>query len=636
MILNFLRGDFRHFFPENIIDFVTTPLAWDSSLNTGVGVSQVGSLWITSYLNFTATFSKLGFSWEFIQLIFWILPAILISFGSSIYLFQTLFKFRLRYGVLAGLIYTLNTYFLMVLTGGQLGVALGYSLTPLILARFIKLIKKTSLGNSLILSLVLGLQLIFDPRLVYISLGVISIYSLFYFREIKQIKNKALLILPLIASVLLNSFWILPLILSKSSPIPQGFDSIAGFQFFSFGDFSKSLSLLHPNFPENIFGKTYFLRPEFLLLPILAFSSLLFKKRREIIYFAIIGLIGTFLAKGASEPFGQINVWLFENFPGMSIFRDPTKFYLLIALSYSILIPFSIFNFANVVASRLSIKSKLSSVQNLFLLFTICYLLFTIRPLWLGEQREIFKVKEIPKEYAQLKNFLATQPQFFRTLWIPTWQRFGFFSNNHPAIGREEIFKGDYKNQIEHLENREAQQLLQDLSVKYIIVPFDSQGEFFLTERQYDNRQYLDATLKLEKISWLKRVDGFEKPAIFEISDYKDHFWSPSTTLGINYEHVNPAEYRVQVRNANTGDLLVFSEGFDKNWTIEGANFKVQSAKFDERFNSFVLPQEGSYDLKAYYEPQKWVNAGLLVGVATLLAIFGFLILNKNNHTPGV
>ena len=36
-----------------------------------------------------------------------------------------------------------------------------------------------------------------------------------------------------------------------------------------------ALSLLHPNWPENLFGKVYFLQPEFLILPILAFSAFL-------------------------------------------------------------------------------------------------------------------------------------------------------------------------------------------------------------------------------------------------------------------------------------------------------------------------------------------------------------------------
>ncbi len=48
--------------------------------------------------------------------------------------------------------------------------------------------------------------------------------------------------------------------------------------FLSFADFSHTLAFLHPNWPENLFGKVYFLQPEFLLLPVIAFSALFFVK----------------------------------------------------------------------------------------------------------------------------------------------------------------------------------------------------------------------------------------------------------------------------------------------------------------------------------------------------------------------
>src|SRR5207247_1280407 len=86
--------------------------------------------------------------------------------------------------------------------------------------------------------------------------------------------------------------------------------------------------------------------PEFLVIPIFAYSGLLFlknaKKPRVLLSFAFIGLVGAFLAKGANEPFGILYLWLFDHFPGFIMFRDPSKFYLLVAIAYSILITFSL------------------------------------------------------------------------------------------------------------------------------------------------------------------------------------------------------------------------------------------------------------------------------------------------------
>ncbi len=639
MIRFFLGGDFRFFWTENIGNFAHFPLAWDSSLNTGIGQSQIGSLWINSYLNFTAMFSNLGLSWNLIGLIFWILPAIILSFFSSFYLFNYLFKDKIKYSLLAGFIYVFNTYFLMILTGGQVGVALSYSLVPLVLLTFIRITKNPTLKNALLSGLVLGLQILFDPRIVYVTLIAVSLYLLFNFSKLKTFRSKLFLFTSFIIAALLNSFWILPLVITRSSGLPAGFDSVSSFKFFSFADFSHALSLLHPNWPENIFGKIYFLNPQFLVLPIIAFLSLLFYKTRIILFFCLLALTGAFLAKGANPPFGELNQWLFQNFPGMVMFRDPTKWYILVAISYSMLIPFSIASIFEWLKSRqkfqisnfkfqINTNSKIFNVQNLFLTLIVFYLFFLTSPIWIDNT---FKSKEVPLEYVRLKDFLNTEPKFFRTLWIPQWQRFGFFSNNHPAIGRGEVFEGDAKSQLKQLQGKGAQELLSNLSVKYIIIPLDSEGEIFVTDRKYDEEKYKNTAVSLGKLEWLSDVSGFKNMAVFELKNSKDHFWSPSTTLGISYQYVNSTEYKVQVKNAKSGDILVFSEGYDRNWvaeTVLGIKYQVSSIKYNKLLNSFVLP-EGNYELKVVYRPQKYVEAGLWLSAATLLASLGYLVFGK-------
>jgi hypothetical protein len=81
----------------------------------------------------------------------------------------------------------------------------------------------------------------------------------------------------LAGAVALNSFWIVPNILSYTNAYHATVGDIS-LSFFSVAALSNSISLLHPNWPENLFGKVYFLQPEFLVLPMVAFSSLLFVK----------------------------------------------------------------------------------------------------------------------------------------------------------------------------------------------------------------------------------------------------------------------------------------------------------------------------------------------------------------------
>ena len=175
-MLNLLLGDFRFFWPENIKFFAHVPYAWDSSLNTGIGISSINTIWITSFLNLTSFFSYLGIPWFIINLVFWIIPALLIAFLGAFFLFRNIISKNIVYSLLSGIIFTTNTYFLTIFLGGQQGVAFAYALMPLVFLTFINLLRNTNLRSSIIFSLALSLQLLFDPRFFLLTLG-----SLFFF-----------------------------------------------------------------------------------------------------------------------------------------------------------------------------------------------------------------------------------------------------------------------------------------------------------------------------------------------------------------------------------------------------------------------------------------------------------------------
>jgi len=55
-------------------------------------------------------------------------------------------------------------------------------------------------------------------------------------------------------------------------------------------------------------------------------------------------------------------------------------------------------------------------------------------------------------------------------------------------------------------------------------VPYDSEGEIFLSDRKYDNKVYLKVVSEVDKISWLKTNFRFGKIAVFTVPNPKDHF----------------------------------------------------------------------------------------------------------------
>ena len=162
-------GDWPYLFKETIQGFSFFP--------------DPHNLWLGLYYQIpTKIFVQyFNFPWELTEKVLWFWPFIILSVISSYRLFRSWI------GVL---IYTTNTYILMVVGGGQMGVALSYSLAPLVLHRFIVIIdslfqesdlKIKNMKYLLITSLLLSAHVMFDPRIAYITGIAVLLYWIYYF-----------------------------------------------------------------------------------------------------------------------------------------------------------------------------------------------------------------------------------------------------------------------------------------------------------------------------------------------------------------------------------------------------------------------------------------------------------------------
>ncbi len=617
-------GDAPFYFLENIAHFPWIPYLWNTR-----GLGQPDYLiYPFFYLVFPLKLlSQFHFPWVLIERLVWYWPFLFIGGFSSLVLINTVlpgFKFR----PLGALIYLLNSYILMTIGGGQISIALSYALFPLILALTIKLLERKTLRMSIIFGLALALQISLEPRIGLISIFALSIFVFWEFR-MNILKYFDTFFIPFIIVVGIHSFWILPLVFSRANAYQINLSDYNWANYLSFARLENSISLLQPNWPENIFGKVYFMRWEFLGLPILAYSSLFFldKKTKRVILFVLLGLIGSFLAKGTNEPFGQIYSWLFQNFPLLNLFRDSTKFYVLVALSYSVLIPFTVFNVCEWVAGKNNL------LQKICLILITSYLLILIKPAIFGQLGGTFKERQVPKEYVNLKNLLTEQPKFFRTFWLPKKHRFGFYSDLHPAVNGNEYFSTtDLKTMVEKLGGEETRDEFINLGIQYVVIPHDSEGEFFLNDRKYSQEERNKTEKELDKISWLKKVKNFSDISLYQTSNFKDRFWfSPdiTTTAVLSWQMVNPAKYIVRVNDLNTSTNLIFSESFNPGWVASINDRRIPSQQAYERLNSFPLDNTKETAITVEFTAQKYVYAGLIISGATLLISLIFLVVNS-------
>lgn len=611
-----IAGDWRWFWPETIRYFSLFPQAWDSSLNTGIGQSGLSTLWINQYLNLTASLTKVGFSWQLIALVFWQLPPLVLSALGAYNAFGLLFPKLRKWGYIAAVVYTCNTYFFLMYLGGQLGVALAYGIFPFVIGRFVSsLIRGGKTKTCVVNGFLFGLLILFDIRISFIAVLIIVLGWLYVNRNVRDFFRSILG--PLFIAAGLHAYWILPLLVYRQNPlagagvVPSG-DVLS---FFSFADFSHALSLLHPNWPENIFGKSYFLQPEFLLIPLAAFFVLAIVKEhiRSIRFLAFMALTGVFLSKGVKEPFGGLYEWLYTTIPGFVMFRDPTKFYIVTAFSYAMLIPHAI-SWASEYLHRL-LKNRHTSI--------IVKLMFIA--LWMIPLRthtrtilQSFGGYTIPEEYGRLTRFLADQPQFFRTLWIPQWQRFGYFSDMHPAIGRFDLLTdATPAGQLKQLEEPGMREKLSRLGVKYIIVPYDSEGELFVNDRRYDEEQYVQTMEVLRMKDWVTEKGSFGRIGVFELEEANSRFFIEGQKgTELRSQRLSSTYYTVSADSPIQG-TVIFSEAFDPLWVAYAGMNEIVSSQTPDGLNSFVFPSEVS-ELHIAYRPQQGVTLGLVLTTVTL------------------
>src|SRR3989344_7631564 len=294
----FVAHDWPLLFRESRNFYPLFNVSWDYMGGIGIGATAFKTLWIDLYTNIIYSISNLiNIPWFLSQRIFWIVPFLLISLFSS-YKLSGLFVKKSIYRLISVLIYSLNTYILLIVAGGQFGVAFAYGLAPLVFYEFIQFLEKQNANNSILLGIFSGILIATDPRIALIIFLGMFFWSIFNLKNF-NIKILRFISLSLLITVLLNTYWLLPILLTKNAVTNiADYSTLQGVKFLSFATFENAISLLHPNWPENIFGKIYFFKFEFLIIPLLGFSTLLFvskiknqKSKINILYFVLLVLI---------------------------------------------------------------------------------------------------------------------------------------------------------------------------------------------------------------------------------------------------------------------------------------------------------------------------------------------------------
>ena len=510
-----------------IVNGFPTPHIWLNSLiSNGLGAYTANTLWTYPVQVIFQILLILKIPFWFQMKFLAVLPILAMSyFGlkklSYIYNFDLDSSF---------LFYTLNTYILMMIDGGQLNLALAYAIVPLCFYLYKKALKK-NFKNKLLFALSVWLLGSFDFRIIYvlaILIGTDTVLNIQKDLLISTLK-KYLSIAFIVSFVLitLNLYWILPGLFSKTISLPDGHNSISEVSRLSFTSIAHALGLQQPHWYLNTFGQTSSPVWYFMATPLLAFAILLTKKSKQIRLFWTLAIIGIFLSKGSNPPFPGIYNWLFEYLPGFNLFRDSTKFFIITAFSYSILIGY--------LVNYLS-KKRFKAFFYIYLI----YLMLLIHPLLLGKLTGTFSITPYLNEQRTVSDFMQNQNEYYRSLWVPSKTALGYASHKHPSIDTSILSDirpfyvgnvGKYETTNFLRESPYVSDLLSILGVKYIILPYPDERKKELSE---DEIEYYHAfSDQVGNLDWI-RQKLFDSPLnVFETKEYKNQFFMADNSFAV-------------------------------------------------------------------------------------------------------
>lgn len=607
--------------------------------------------------------AHLGAPWWLIERIFFYIPAVVLCYLGPFLLLRFL-NYSPWYCLIAGILFTVNPYALVLISGGQLTVGVGYALLPFFAILAIAYLRRPSIPRALGCGMVLGVQAWFDPREATLSIGVsivvIAVLLLWKKRAILlPLLKPQTLIIPLSAFIL-QLQWILPTLIGAPPKLPASFAGSSSLSSLSFITLGDALGLFHPFWPKYIFPHVFVMPAIWITIPVIVGLLLLVPIwNKTIIPVALtIYLAFSVVLVGANLPFGSLNTWIFTHIPEMSAFRDPSVFFGPIALALAILIPTAIFSKqpSSELSQHKSVDWLGSANTKLILgIFFIILLVTSAFPALSGTLKHDLAPRTVPASYTALENFVEQHNGSI--LWIPAISRFANKQTlEHPSIGADKIpvnTKGNgtvnpglifVSPSLSWLLNT-PRQSLNKYHIAYVVVRLDATSygsaypypetlEQTLAVLKHFKHYQLGSRLRLYEVNAGANspftLDGPHKSA-------KNLKWASSTTDSYTVTVNN------DTTNSSSNSLLVFWQHYNPQWTAVAGGVTLQHISVNGWANGFVLPTNTAKKVDITYSPQKGLDIGLdieaiflLLGLAIII-ISGIISLSKTiNSRRGI
>ncbi len=578
---------------SNFIDYSYT---WLAKINAGA--PNIAITLSFPFMFFWVILKWLGLSLVNIERLWAILLFVLP--GISIYYLVTRLNFR-KNNKLAGFIAAIFYMFNMFVTIDVLSPTIRpvQVFLPILLYFWIKgLNTNFSLKYPVLISLT---SLLLASTTVNLATnGVIFIsfisYLIFYLLSCKKLINSIKFVMATgVLYTLVNLWWIVTsfvFMTRASSSIHQAVKTIdftgsshllEAFRLMGFWAFRGGVEIKPSEVMPNIPYAHLYYEPLLLILtfsiPVLAFTALIMKPRdTNVLFFAILSIIGLFLVKGVNEPFGFFYKFFYENIPGFWIFREPfSKFTLINTLSFSVLLGFSVEAIYNKINnSKFLSREKLVHIfSKSVLILVLLIIIIASHPLitgkviqdasWFNEPKYSLYVK-VPEDWYTASEWLEDKDTDARILLLPkagyghcyNWDS-GMCTGSPIAqvllpnpIIKYDLNRSNKEIFIDKLYNIDTDfvRLLGLFNVKYIL----QQNDLDWKRASVNSPDQINVALKQQ--TGIKHIESFGKLDLYEVTDgfYIPRLYIPSKMIYIDGDLIDfdllASEYKDNISKA--------------------------------------------------------------------------------------
>lgn len=446
------------------------------------------------------------------------------------------------FGILGGIFFAINPFVYERVMAGQWQFLLGYSILPFVIPAIIDFFDDPNRKNAVILGLwaflLINLAIHFS-LILFIILLVYGFAHAYFNKEKIYVGVKYLFLIGSIV-ILLNSNWLLPTILGKSS-ISQTinlFDSsdLTAFQSVPDNNFGLIFNLLS-GFGFWMEAYDYFILPKNIIFfwPLISLIIIgislwglvkSFQKKERTSYpllitLAVIFLLSLDLAGGvAIKSSANFFYFLYTRFPILRGFREPQKLVGIMMFCYAY--------FGSIGIVYLSAK-----VRKSFMFYVLCFMFlflpFIYTPTIFGGFWGQLKPVFYPDSWKKVNRILNEDRQNFLTLFFPWHQYIRFMFANNRVIASpapyffdksvlssqnyetKSLYTHDTRPEALHVEGllsieRERVNLLGESVIERInwgeaLAPINVKYIILAKENDWKSYKFLDRSKDLEKIS---------------------------------------------------------------------------------------------------------------------------------------